>query len=45
MSSKKKLRRRVDLLAFIIAKLITPRFSNISSTLPNYKIVYFYGKR
>ncbi len=37
---KKKLKKKVDLLAGIIAKLITPRYSNVNSTLPNYKIVY-----
>lgn len=45
MSSKKKLKKRVDLLASIIAKLVSPRYSNVNSTLPNYKFVYFYGKR
>jgi hypothetical protein len=45
MSSKKKLKNKINMLASIIAKMITPVFTNQTSTMPLKKITYYYGKR
>lgn len=43
MKRKKKLIKKIDMLAGIIAKLITPYYSNQNYTIPNKKIKYIYG--
>lgn len=39
----KKLRKKVNLLATILAKIVSPVFSNQTSTIKGLKFKYTYG--